>query len=54
MVYALHKFKQYLLGTHFKMFTNHSALKYQVNEPILGVEYVDDCCYSKSLILKQL
>jgi hypothetical protein len=52
MVYALHKFKHYLLGQHFKMFTNHSSLKYMVNEPILGVEYVDDCCYSKSLILK--
>jgi hypothetical protein len=36
MVYALHKFKHYLLGGHFKMFTNHSALKYLVNKPVLG------------------
>jgi hypothetical protein len=36
MVYALHKFKHYLLGSHFKMYTNHSALKYLVNKPILG------------------
>jgi hypothetical protein len=36
MVYALHKFRHYLLGGHFKMFTNHSALKYLVNMPMLG------------------
>jgi hypothetical protein len=27
MVYALQTFRHYLLGGHFKMFTNHSALK---------------------------
>ena len=27
MVYALQKFRHYLLGAHFKMFTNHSSLK---------------------------
>jgi hypothetical protein len=36
MVYALQKFHHYLLGGHFKMFTDHSALKYLVNKPILG------------------
>jgi hypothetical protein len=36
MVYALQKFRHYLLGGHFKMFTNHSALKYMVNKPVLG------------------
>jgi hypothetical protein len=36
MVYALHKFKHYLLGKHFKMFTDHSALKYLVKKPVLG------------------
>jgi hypothetical protein len=36
MVYALHKFRHYLLGGHFKMFTDHSALKYLVNKPMLG------------------
>ena len=36
MVYALQKFRQYLLGSHFKMFTDHFALKYLVNKPILG------------------
>jgi hypothetical protein len=35
MVYALHKFTHYLLGKHFKMFTNHSALKYLVNKLLL-------------------
>jgi hypothetical protein len=36
MVYALQKFRNYLLGQHFKMFTDHSTLKYLVNEPVLG------------------
>jgi hypothetical protein len=35
-VYALQKFKHYLLGKHFKMFTDHSTLKYLVNKPVLG------------------
>jgi hypothetical protein len=36
MVYSLHKFRNYLLGKHFKLFTNHSSLKYLVNKPVLG------------------
>jgi hypothetical protein len=36
MVYALQKFRHYLLGGHFKMFTDHSVLKYLVKKPILG------------------
>ena len=36
MVYALQKFKHYLLGASFKMFTDHSVLKYMVNKPVLG------------------
>jgi hypothetical protein len=36
MVYALQKFRHYLLGKHFKMFTDHSALRYLVNKPLLG------------------
>jgi hypothetical protein len=36
MVYALQKFRHYLLGGHFKMFTDHSSLKYLVNKPVLG------------------
>ena len=36
MVYALQKFRHYLLGGHFKMFTDHSALKYLVNKPVLA------------------
>ena len=38
MVYALQKFRYYLLGGHFKIFTNHSALKYLVNKLVLGAE----------------
>jgi hypothetical protein len=36
MVYALQKFHHYLLGGHFKMFTDHSMLKYLVNKTVLG------------------
>jgi hypothetical protein len=36
MVYVLQKFCHYLLGGHFKMFTDHSMLKYLVNKPVLG------------------
>jgi hypothetical protein len=36
MVYALQNFHHYLLGGHFKMFTDHSTLKYLVNKPVLG------------------
>ena len=31
MVYALQRFRHYLLGSHFKMFIDHSTLKYLVN-----------------------
>jgi hypothetical protein len=36
MVYALQNFRHYLLGGHFKMFIDHSALKYLVNKLVLG------------------
>ena len=36
MAYALLKFRDYLLGAHFKMYTNHSALMYLVNKHVLG------------------
>lgn len=36
MVYTLQKFRHYLLGGNFKMYTDHSALKYLVNKPVLG------------------
>ena len=36
MVYALQKFHHYLFRGHFKMFTDHSVLKYLVNKPVLG------------------
>ena len=35
MVYSLQKFCHYLLGGKFKFFTDHSALKYLVNKPVL-------------------
>jgi hypothetical protein len=36
MVYALQKSRNYLLGSHFKMYTDYSPLKYLVNKPLLG------------------
>jgi hypothetical protein len=35
MIYALRKFRHYFLVSHFNFFTNHSALKYLVNKPVL-------------------
>ena len=36
MVYALQKFRHRLLGGDFKIFTEHSALQYLVNKPVLA------------------
>jgi len=36
MVYVLQKYPHYFLGGHFKIYTNHSTLKYLVNKPVLG------------------
>jgi len=36
MVYALQKFRKYLLGSNFKMFIDHYALKYFINNHVLG------------------
>jgi hypothetical protein len=36
MVYVMQKFFHYLLGGHFKMFIDHFAPKYLVNNPLLG------------------
>jgi len=36
MVYALQKIRHYLLGAQFKMFIDHSSLKYLVNKSVLG------------------
>ena len=38
MVYALEKFRNYLLGGHFRMYTYYFSLKYLVNKPVLGGE----------------
>ena len=36
MMCAIQKYRHYLLGGNFKMYTDHSALKYLVNKPLLG------------------
>jgi hypothetical protein len=33
MVYALHKFKHYMLGNMFTFYVNHMALVYLINKP---------------------
>jgi len=35
MVYALQKFRHYLLRGYFKFFTDHFTIKYLVNKPML-------------------
>jgi len=35
MLYALQKFRHYFLGSHFKLFIDHSSLKYIVNKHVL-------------------
>ena len=52
MVYALQKFKHYLLGTHFKMYTDHSSLKYLVNKAVLGGKSIDGCCSFNNMSLE--
>jgi hypothetical protein len=52
MVYALQNFFHYLLGGHFKMFTDHSALKYLVNKPVLGGIIADGLCYFRNMTLR--
>jgi hypothetical protein len=41
MLYVLQKFLHYLLGGHFKMFVDHSVLKYLVNKVVLGGDNMD-------------
>jgi hypothetical protein len=36
MVYTLHKFRHYMLGSNFKMYIDHSALRYLFNKLVLG------------------
>ena len=38
IVYTLQKFRYYLLGGHFNMYTDHSVLKYLLNKPVLAGE----------------
>jgi hypothetical protein len=35
MVYSLNKFRHYMLGSHFNMYTNHSAIRYIVIKLVL-------------------
>ena len=38
MVFAVQKFRHYLLGGHFKMYIDHFALSYLVNKHVFGVK----------------
>jgi len=46
MMYEIQKYRHFLLGGNFKMYTDHSAPKYLVNKPLLG-----GGCIWKSLLL---
>jgi len=51
MVHALQNFKNYLLGSHFKLYIDHFALKYLSNKLVLwGGGYVDGCYDSNNMI----
>jgi hypothetical protein len=52
MVYVLQKFRHYLLGSHFNMYTDHYALRYLVNKPVLGGEYEDDYFCFRNMIFE--
>ena len=52
MVYALQKFRHYLLGFHFKMFTDHLSLKYLVNKLVLGGRFADGFLSSRNMTLR--
>jgi hypothetical protein len=52
MVYVLQKLCHYLLGGNFKMFTDHSTLKYLVNKPVLGGRICRWLCYFRNMILR--
>ena len=50
MVYALQKLRHCFLREHSKMYTDHSALKYLVNKPVLGGISVCGFSSSRNLI----
>ena len=54
MVYVLQIYQHYLLGGHFKMYTDHSTLKYLVNKPVLGGAYADGYYCFKNMTLRSL
>ena len=54
MVYVLQNFRHYLLGSHFKMYTDHSALKYLVNKLVLRGESADGCYCSRNMNFRLL
>jgi len=49
MVYVLQKFRNYLLRKQFKMFTDHSMLKYLINKLVLGGKSIDGYYCSRNL-----
>eukprot|EP00253_Pinus_taeda_P002887 PITA_02887 len=49
-VEVLQNFRNYFLGRYFKMYTDHFALKYLVDKPVLGGGYEDGYCCFKNVI----
>ena len=52
MVYALQKFRHYLVAGNFKMYIDHSTLKYLVNRLVLGGRSGGAFFSSRNLILR--
>ena len=50
MVYVLQNFRHYLLGGHFKIYLDHSVMKYLVNKPVLGGRYAGGFSSFRNLI----
>jgi hypothetical protein len=51
MVYSLQKFMKYLSGSHFNMYMDYFALRYIVNNIVLGRGESTDgyCCFSSMI-----
>lgn len=52
MVFALQKYRHYLLANPFIFYTNHQAMKYLVNKPLHHGQIVGGFFYFKNLNLK--
>jgi len=52
MVYALHKFRHYLLGNRFTFYVDHMALVYLINKPQVISKLINGFSYFWNMISK--